>query len=359
MLGFGVWRYEELSLNIKGLTLAELQDFIESLDLLKYRAGQIFSWMHQKKACSWEEMTNLPKSIHRLFSEKEISLGCLSVLDRVEADDHTTKFLFELDDHQSVESVFLPDAHHHTICFSTQVGCGMGCVFCATGQNGLTRNLAAAEIIDQVLAISRMTGADIHNLVAMGQGEPLINYDEVMKAVKILNDPRGVGIGARHITISTCGIVPKIYQLAREPLQVNLAISLHSADDELRNQLVPINRKYPLRELFKACREYTADTGRRVTFEYALIKDVNDGRADLQKLIESINGLGKRSRALYHINLIPFNPIPGSSFERTVPQRVREFAALLTDAHIETTIRKERGADLAAACGQLQGKRAD
>ncbi len=344
-------------MNIKDLTLDELQNYIQALHLPKFRAAQIFSWLYQKKVCNWEEMTDLPKNLRQFFAGREISLGCLSILDRTESNDHTVKFLFELADRRSVESVFLPEPGRNTICFSTQVGCGMGCIFCATGQNGLVRNLTVGEITDQVLSIGRITGTNINNLVAMGQGEPLANYDAVMKAVKIFNDPDGLSIGARHITISTCGIIPKIYQLAGEPFQVNLAISLHSADNELRNRLVPINRIYPLKELFKACRQYTATTGRRVTFENTLIKDVNDRNSDLQKLIEMFNELGERSRALYHINLIPLNLISGSQFKRSGVKRTREFAALLNQAHIETTVRKERGSSLSAACGQLQGKR--
>jgi 23S rRNA (adenine2503-C2)-methyltransferase len=346
-------------LNIKGLTINELQDYLSSMNLPKFRAVQIFEWLYQRNACSWEEMTNLPKSLRQSFAEHGLDLGCLTVVDQAAAPDQTVKYLFELDDRQSVESVFIPETDRNTVCFSTQVGCGMGCVFCATGQKGLIRNLSAAEIIDQVLSISRMTRMTINNLVAMGQGEPLANYEALMKAIRIINDPQGIGIGARHITISTCGLIPKIYQLAGESLQVNLAISLHAADDELRTQLMPINKTYPLSELFKACRDYTMKTGRRLTFEYALIRDVNDRAVDLQKIIERFAGLGERSRALYHINLIPFNPIPASQLTRSTPQRVKEFAASLHRAGIETTIRKERGAGLAASCGQLQGKRID
>jgi 23S rRNA (adenine2503-C2)-methyltransferase len=344
-------------LNIKGLTIAELQDYLGSFNLPKFRAVQIFEWLYQQKVCDWEEMTNLPKSLRQFFSEQGVSLGCLTLADQASSPDHTVKYLFELDDHQSVESVFIPETDRNTVCFSTQAGCGMGCIFCATGQTGLIRNLSAAEIIDQVLSVSRITGLAINNLVAMGQGEPLANYEALLKAIRIINDPQGMGMGARHITISTCGLIPKIYQLAGESLQVNLAISLHAADDELRNQLMPINNTYPLKELFRACRDYTTETGRRLTFEYALIKDVNDRDMDLRKLVERFAELGERFRALYHINLIPYNPIPGSGFERSGPQRVRDFAASLNRAGIETTIRKERGSNLAAACGQLQGKR--
>ncbi len=346
-------------MNIKGLTIVELQDYLGSLNLPKFRATQIFEWLYQQKVCSWEEMTNLPKSLRHFFSEHGVSLGCLTLVNQAAAPDHTVKYLFELDDGHTVESVYIPETDRNTVCFSTQVGCGMGCIFCATGQTGLSRNLSVSEIIDQVLSAGRITGTNINNLVAMGQGEPLANYEALMKAIRIINDPHGLGIGARHITISTCGLIPKIYQLAGESLQVNLAISLHAADDELRNQLMPINKSYPLKELFKACREYTDRTGRRLTFEYALIKNVNDRAMDLHNLIACFAELGERSRVLYHINLIPYNPIPASNFERSTPQRIKEFAASLNRTGIETTIRKERGSNLAAACGQLQGKWVD
>jgi len=344
-------------LNIKGLTLEELQVYLSSFNFPKFRAAQIFDWLYHKKVSGWEEMTNLPKSLRQFLVDQGVSLERLSLVNQAKAADNTIKYLFELDDHQRMESVFIPEADRVTICFSTQVGCGMGCVFCATGQTGLIRNLFTAEIIDQVLTIGRITGMKINNLVAMGQGEPLANYEAVLKAVRILNDPHGLGIGSRHITLSTCGIIPKIYQLAEEPLQINLAVSLHSADDTLRNQLVPINKTFPLKQLIGACRDYTAKTGRRLTFEYAMLKDVNDRETDLKKLIDMFAELGERSRALFHINLIPYNPTPVFSFQRSEPRRIKEFAASLHRAHIETTIRKERGSDLAGACGQLQGRK--
>lgn len=344
-------------MNIKNLTFAELQSFLQSLNLPSYRAAQVFNWVHQKKACQWDEMTNLSISLRQLFIEKNISLGCLSIIDRAVADDQTVKYLFGLEDGQSIESVFLPESNRNTICFSSQVGCGMGCVFCATGHNGLTRNLSVAEMVDQVLSIGRNCSHSITNLVVMGQGEPLANYDAVIKAIRILNDPHGLGIGARNITVSTCGIIPKIYQLETESLQINLAISLHSADNDLRTEIMPINRIYPLPDLLEACRDYANKTGRRVTFEYALINNVNDREVDAKKMVTLFDKLGERSRALFHINLIPLNPIPGSLYKRSEPQRIRNFANILERFHIETTIRKERGVNLAAACGQLQGKR--
>lgn len=337
-------------MNLKGLSLQELQDCLTDLGLPKYRSKQIYAQMYRRQVCTWEEMTDLPKELHRVFQEKGISLGCLSLVSQIRADDGTTKYLFRLDDGETVESVYLPEAHRHTVCLSTQVGCGMGCLFCATGQRGMIRNLNPGEIVDQPLRISRMTGTRISNLVIMGQGEPLLNYPSLLKAIRIINDPQGLGIGSRHITISTCGIVPGIKKLAAEAFQVNLAVSLHAADDGLRDYLMPINRKYPLEQLIGACRYYLSRTNRRITFEYALIDGVNDRHSDLENLIRLLSGM------LCHVNLIPFNPIPNSMFSRSKEERIREFAAGLKQAHIETTIRKERGSELAAACGQLQGK---
>lgn len=335
---------------LKGLSLPELQECLISLGLPKYRGKQIYDWMYQRKVCCWEEMTNLPKELRQAFQDKGISLGCLSIVSQVRADDGTTKYLFELDDGATVESVYLPEVERHTVCLSTQVGCGMGCMFCATGQRGMIRNLSPAEIIDQLLQISRLTGTRISSIVVMGQGEPLLNYDSLFKAIKIFNDPQAIGIGARHITISTCGIVPGIKKMAEEPFQVNLAVSLHAADNQLRDYLMPINRKFPLEQLIEACRFYLTRTNRRITFEYTLIDEVNDRSIDLNNLIRLLSGM------LCHVNLIPFNPIPNSILKRSKEDRIREFEVSLRQAHIETTIRKERGSNLAAACGQLQGK---
>jgi 23S rRNA (adenine2503-C2)-methyltransferase len=336
-------------LNIKGLFLEELQDFFHTMGLPKYRAEQIFTWIYQKQACSWEEMTDLPKDLRGRLAEQGVTFGSLIPVKRVQDVDGTIKFLFELEDHNTVESVFIPENERLTVCISTQVGCGMQCSFCATGKNGLTRNLTAAEIIDQSLTISRQTNSRINNMVIMGQGEPLMNFEATLKAIKLMNDPKGMGIGARHITISTCGVIPGILKLAEEPLQVNLAISLHAADDDLRTRLMPINKVYPLVELMTAIRNYIELTGRRVTFEYTMIDGVNDRPQDLRQLIQLLSGL------LCHVNLIPLNPVKGSAFRRSKPELIHDFISGLTRAHIEATVRKERGTNLAAACGQLQG----
>ncbi|TCL62099.1 23S rRNA m(2)A-2503 methyltransferase [Hydrogenispora ethanolica] len=337
-------------LNIKGLELEELQAFLGTYHLPKYRAAQIFDWLYQKGAADWEEISVLPKSLREKFRAEGVSLGRLETVAVENDPDGTRKYLFQLEDGRRVESVYLPDAERHTVCFSTQVGCAVGCLFCATGQLGWSRNLTAAEIIEQPLRIGRDAGVRINSLVAMGQGEPLLNVENLLKAVRIMNHPQGMGIGARHITISTCGIVPGIQRLAEEPLQLNLAISLHAADDRLRDRLMPINRKYPLAAVLEACHAYLQKTNRRITFEYTMIAGVNDRPEDLRNLAGLLSGL------LCHINLIPFNPIPGKDWRRSDPARVRLFEKELLLAGIETTVRKERGTRLSAACGQLQGK---
>ncbi len=337
-------------MNLKGLTVAELREYLSQLKLPAYRATQIYHWLYQKQAQSWDEMTNLPLSLRETL-KAEASLGTLEIIAAETAKDRTTKYLLQLEDMQSIECVYLPETERQTVCFSTQVGCKMGCLFCATAQCGWKRNLTVAEILEQPLLISRQNKIRIDNLVAMGQGEPLLNYEALLKAIKIFNDPEALGIGARHLTISTCGYVPGIVKLGDEPYQVNLAISLHAADDELRSYLMPINRKYPLEILMQTCREYLKKTKRRITFEYTLIDNVNDRLVDLEKLIKLLKHM------LCHVNLIPFNTVAGLNFKRSKSERIRDFANKLNQAGIETTVRKERGSELAAACGQLQGKR--
>jgi 23S rRNA (adenine2503-C2)-methyltransferase len=342
---------ESTALQIKELLLDELQIFLESLGLPAYRASQIFNWIYQKKVIEWDEMTNLPDKTIRQLVDLGVALNALAFDSQVTAADGTTKFLFELSDRQRVESVLIPETERNTICFSTQVGCGMGCAFCATGKNGLTRNLTTAEIVDQIVRVEVITGKHLTNLVAMGQGEPLANYEALLKAIRIMNHPKGLGIGARRITISTCGIVPAILKLAQEPFQVNLAISLHAATDPLRNQLMPINKSFPLNELITASRSYIKATGRRITYEYTLINGVNDRPGDRENLIKLLAGM------LCHVNLIPFNQIPDTEFSRSKTGVIKEFALALNQAGIETTVRKERGSLLTAACGQLRNSR--
>lgn len=337
-------------LNIKDFTLAELTEYLKESGIPGYRAKQIFTWIYEKNVSDWAEMTNLPSELRHKLGE-QLSLGCLAVVEEDGSADGMVKYLFELADKKTVESVYLPEGDRHTVCFSTQVGCPMGCSFCATGQNGLLRNLTAGEIIDQIQRIAKFSGHIITNLVAMGQGEPLLNYDQLLKAIRILNDPAGLKLGARRITISTCGIVPGILKLIDEKIQVNLAVSLHAPNDKLREKLMPVNRSYPLKDLLEACKIYIRQTGRRITFEYTLIRGVNDREEDLEQLIALLKGM------LCHVNLIPFNPVPGSEWVRSNPRQIQWFLAELNRAQIEATVRKERGSAVSAACGQLQGKR--
>jgi 23S rRNA (adenine2503-C2)-methyltransferase len=342
---------ESKTVQIKNLLLPELQIYLEELKIPGYRASQIYNWIYQKKVLKWEEMTNLPGEMIRRMLDLGVELSALALDLQVAAADGTTKFLFELSDRERVESVLIPETERNTVCFSTQVGCGMGCAFCATGRNGLIRNLTTAEIVDQIVRVEVLTGKHLTNLVAMGQGEPLANYEALLKAIRIINHPKGLGIGARRITISTCGIVPAILKLTEEPFQVNLAISLHAADDQLRDQLMPINRRFPLNKLIAASRAYIKATGRRITYEYTLIDGINDRFCDRKNLIKLLAGL------LCHVNLIPFNQIPGTRFSRSKTAIINEFASALNRAGIETTIRKERGGLLTAACGQLRSNR--
>ncbi len=337
-------------LNIKDFTLAEFTEYLKESGIPGYRAKQIFTWIYEKNVSDWAEMTNLPSELRHKLGE-QLSLGCLAVVEEDGSADGMVKYLFELADKKTVESVYLPEGDRHTVCFSTQVGCPMGCSFCATGQNGLLRNLTAGEIIDQIQRIAKFSGHIITNLVAMGQGEPLLNYDQLLKAIRILNDPAGLKLGARRITISTCGIVPGILKLIDEKIQVNLAVSLHAPNDKLREKLMPVNRSYPLKDLLEACKIYIRQTGRRITFEYTLIRGVNDREEDLEQLIALLKGM------LCHVNLIPFNPVPGSEWVRSNPRQIQWFLAELNRAQIEATVRKERGSAVSAACGQLQGKR--
>ena len=263
--------------------------------------------------------------------------------------DGTEKYLFVLDDHETIETVLIPDGSRNTVCVSSQVGCAMNCSFCATGEGGYVRSLSAAEIVSQALGVQRRLNKkneSITNIVFMGMGEPFANYEEVMKAIHLMNYPDGLNLGMRRITISTCGLVPQIKRFAEENIQVNLAISLHAPNNAKRSQTMPINRKYPVEDLMDACFYYVEQTGRRISFEYALIDEFNDSIQDASELKNLLQGL------LCHVNLIPVNPV--NHLTRSNPQVIQEFAKILEESHISVTIRKERGTDIEAACGQLR-----
>lgn len=336
--------------NLKGLDHDELRELVGELGEASYRAEQIMRWIYQRDVEHVDEMTNLSKEFRRRLGQR-----CRIERLTVEADersvDGTRKFLFRLPDGPTIEAVLIPDGPRRTACVSSQAGCGIGCPFCATALGGLVRNLTAGEIVDQILALSRLTGERVTHVVFMGMGEPFANYRQVIKAARLLTHPLGYGLGARHITISTSGVVPAIRRFAQEKAQFVLAVSLHAATDDVRDVLVPLNRKYPIAQLLEACREYTAVTRRRVTFEYVMIRDVNDGSEQALALAELLGGM------LCHVNLIPLNSVPESGFQRSRPQAIQRFAGILREAGIKVTMRRERGSDIQAACGQLRRSR--
>jgi len=340
--------------SIKSLFRDELTAKLAKLDEPAYRVDQVLQWVYQKGADSFDQMTNLPATLRQKLAAS-FELNAVHSLKTRHATDTTEKFLFQLHDHALIETVLIPStpgltsqSDRHTVCISTQVGCAFGCKFCASGLHGIKRNLNAAEIVDQVVAICRITNQRVANLVIMGMGEPLANYENLMRALKILNAPWAPGIGARKITISTAGVVPGIRQLADEPMQFRLAISLHAATDEVRNQIMPINRKYPLEELLAACEYYCQTKERMLTFEYILIDGVNDTLEQAHKL----GAMARRLRA--KVNLIFYNPVEGLSWKRPDRDRCKMFQHTLKSHGIAATLRTEKGADINAACGQLR-----
>lgn len=326
---------------------------LSSLKQPKFRAKQLFEWLHLHQAISYDQMSNLPKSLRSALEERH-PLYSPEIADLQVSRDGTRKFVFTLEDGNYVETVGMPsfnpgdDSGRLSVCFSTQVGCPMACEFCATGKEGFVRNLAAAEMIDQIIAVRNNFDHKVTNLVAMGQGEPFLNYEELMIALRYFNDPLGPNIGARHITISTCGLIDGIKQLSQEPEQFTLAISLHSAIQEVRNEIMPSMRNQSLSMLRKALIAYIEATNRRVSLEYLLIEGVNDGPEDIEALRKFCKGL------LVHVNLLPMNSIENSPYNATDPDVVQKWTETLNMYHIETTVRKSRGADIAGACGQLK-----
>ncbi|HDL85450.1 MAG TPA: 23S rRNA (adenine(2503)-C(2))-methyltransferase RlmN [Candidatus Acetothermia bacterium] len=330
-----------------------LEGFLEDLGERSFRAQQIWHGTYVDLAPSYDDITTLSKTLRAKLA-RELPLDTLQVASTLESrDKRTRKSLFRLSDGDTIEAVLMLYDKRRTICVSTQVGCAIGCAFCATGKSGFTRDLSAGEIVAQVLHFARdlaSRGERITNIVYMGMGEPFLNYDAVMKSIRILNDHNGFNLGARSFTISTVGIIPGIERFTEEDSQVNLAISLHAGDDELRTRLVPINEHYPLGPLMASCRAYVRKTHRRLTFEIALIDGVNDSANDAHKVAKLLAGL------LCHVNLIPLNPIPSSIFRPSPREQVDAFAKELTDAGINTTVRMGRGVKISAGCGQLRGR---
>jgi 23S rRNA (adenine2503-C2)-methyltransferase len=341
--------------DLKSLVISELREQLHGLGEPEYRAGQIADWLYKKRVGAIDKMTNLPHPLRKRLSEA-FSIGNIDLVRVLGARDTTRKFLFRLCDGNLVESVLIPaslalyggKSDRRTICVSTQVGCAYGCKFCASGLEGFSRNLSAGEIVDQIIAIERATAEKIDNVVFMGMGEPLANFENVIRSIQIMNGDWGLGIGARHITISTSGLVPQIRKLAEEHLQIRLAVSLHGATDEVRNQIMPINRRYNIKALFSACDYYKARKKQRLTFEYILIRDVNDSDEQARLLSHHAHRLSAK------VNLIPYNTVSGLLWTRPSKNRQEKFLSILRAEGIPATLRREKGHDIDAACGQLR-----
>ena len=334
--------------DLKSLNLSELTEELNKLGEKAFRAKQLYQWMHEKLARSYDEMTNISKALKEKLEENFVYTSLKMVTFQESKIDGTRKYLFELADGNVVESVWMKYKHGNSVCISSQVGCRMGCRFCASTLDGLERNLLPGEMLDQIYFISRHTGERVSNIVVMGTGEPMDNYDNCIKFIHILTDEKGLHISQRNVTVSTCGIVPRIRQLAEEDLQITLALSLHATTDEKRRKLMPIAYTYNLAEVLEACKYYFEKTGRRLTFEYSLVSGVNDTKEDARELIDLVGDLN------CHVNLIPVNPIEERDYEESTAQAIREFQNRLEKNHINVTVRREMGRDIDGACGQLR-----
>lgn len=340
----------EEKMDIKSLTLEELVEELAKYGEKPFRAKQMYQWMHEKCARSFDEMTNLSNAFRETCKERYDFTSLVAVQVQESKLDGTKKFLFELEDGNVVESVWMKYHHGNSVCISSQVGCRMGCRFCASTLDGLERNLKPSEMLDQIYAITRLTGERVSNVVVMGTGEPLDNFDNLLRFIKLLTDENGLHISQRNLTVSTCGLVPRMKELAEEKLQITLALSLHAATDEKRRELMPIANKYTIAELMDACGYYFEKTGRRITFEYSLVGGVNDSDADAERLAALARPLGA------HVNLIPVNPIKERDFVSSERRRVLAFQNKLEKNKINGTIRREMGRDIDGACGQLRRK---
>lgn len=345
-------------INLKALSKHELELFIKELNLPSFRAKQILHWIYERYATSISEITELSKDLREKLSENAY-ISNLELSGKQVSEDGTEKFLFCLEDGEGIESILIPDEHRLTLCISSQVGCAMNCRFCLTGKMGLKRNLKAYEIVDQVISVSRIRKGDfvrgtksplrtITNIVFMGMGEPLTNFDNVTEALWRITE--FMKISSRRITLSTSGIVPKILELSKKAPMVNLAISLNATTDAVRDYIMPINKTYPIKQLLDACRKFPLPPRRRITFEYVMLKNINDTTEDAKRLINLLQGIPAK------VNLIPFNPYEGSEFERSDDARVLSFQNILLKGHVTALIRKSKGQDIMAACGQLGAK---
>ena len=334
--------------DLKSMSLEELQGFMANIGEAKFRAKQVFEWIHKKQADSFSDMTNLSKNLREKL-EKEAKLSYARILEkRVSKQDGTTKYLFALENDNIIESVLMRYGYGNAVCISTQVGCRMGCTFCASTLDGVERNLTAGEMLSQIYEIQKDTGERVSSVVLMGSGEPLDNYDNVIKFIRLLNDKDGLNIGQRHITLSTCGLIEKMYKLADECLQITLAVSLHAPNDEIRNKIMPVSKKNDMDRLLEACKYYSDTTKRRITFEYAMISGVNDSLDCAKELSERLRNM------ICHINLIPVNDVKERNYKKSSGETVEIFAEFLNSKGIETTVRRKLGSDINAACGQLR-----
>ena len=337
--------------NIYGLSYEDLEKVFLDIGSKKFHAEQLFRWLYEKRVESYEEVTNIKKEVLD-YLKKEYIINRLSIVD-VQEDIDVSKYLFELDDGEHIEAVLMRHDYGNSVCISSQVGCNMGCKFCESGRRKKVRNLETYEMVLQLLMIEKILGERISHVVVMGIGEPFDNYDNLIKFFSIINHPKGMAIGARHITVSTCGLVPKILEFSEFPLQINLAISLHAPNNELRNEIMPINKVYPLEKLISAIEVYLERTNRRVTFEYIMLKDINDSLEcanELAKLIQNIN---------CYVNLIPYNETNNLGYKRTNTIQIMRFYDILKKNNVNVTIRREFGGKISAACGQLRSKKED
>ncbi len=333
------------------MTLSELEEYMESIHERKFRAKQIYEWMHKRLAFSWDEMNNIPKKLKERI-QLDYDMYGVKMLDCfVSKIDGTRKYLFELHDGNVIESVWMQYKHGNSVCISSQAGCRMGCRFCASTLGGLDRNLEPSEMLSQIYYIQKDTKERVSNVVMMGTGEPMDNFDNVLRFLELITSEQGLNISQRNLTISTCGIVPKIEELAKKHLQITLAISLHAPNDEKRKELMPIANRYSMEELLSACKYYFKETNRRITFEYSLVAGVNDQPENARELCKKLHGFP------CHVNLIPVNPIKERNFRQSLPESIMEFKKILEKNHIHVTIRREMGADINAACGQLRRKK--
>ena len=334
--------------DIKSMDLDELKTFVKEMNEPEFRAKQLFEWMHKSLISSFDECTNLSKSFREKLKEST-SLTNLKAVEIFKSKlDGTQKYLFALEDGNIIESVRMKYEHGNSVCISSQVGCRMGCKFCASTLDGLVRNLSASEMLDQIYSIQKLLGERISNIVVMGSGEPMDNYDNIVKFVKIISSDMGLNISQRNITVSTCGIVPKIRALADEGLSITLALSLHAPNDEIRKTIMPVANKYALKDVISACDYYFKKTGRRVSYEYSLVAGVNDNIKEAMNLVKLVNGRN------IHINLIPVNPIKERDFKQSDKLKIKAFRDFLEKHKVNATVRREMGRDIDGACGQLR-----